>query len=119
MSDETTTPQSPEQLDLVQAVWQLRVLVAGLCAGVLVLSLAFNAYVWKQNRNLESVIRSRQQQGQAMEARINELGRVVNEFAEYSINKPELAAIFTHNGLQLKPAPATSPAAPAAPATQP
>jgi hypothetical protein len=43
---------APGPLDLTQAVWQLRVLVCGFGAALLVLSLAFNAFVWKQNRKL-------------------------------------------------------------------
>ena len=45
-----TAPEPP--LDVERALWQLRILTCWLGLGLLAMSLAFNAFVWKQNRNL-------------------------------------------------------------------
>lgn len=111
MSDETTPSPTPDALDLVQAVWQLRTLVCGLGAALLILSLSFNVYIWKQNRIITGATRSRQQQMQQLDARMQELARVANELASYSATRPELVAIFTRYGLELKPSTPPSPAA--------
>ena len=68
MSDES--PPSPGGLDLVQAVWQLRAVVCGLGAALLVLSLAFNVYLWKQNRNITAVTRARRLQAEQLGGRV-------------------------------------------------
>ena len=101
---------APAALDLVQAVWQLRAVVCGLGAALLVVSLSFNVYLWKQNRNITAATRSRVQQTQQLDARVQELAKVANELANYSATRPELLAIFKRYGLELKPStPAAQP----------
>jgi hypothetical protein len=116
MSEETTpatTPTTPEQSGMdpmMQAVWQLRVLVCGLGAALLVLSVTFNLFVWKQNRNIVAVTNARIQQLTQLDSRVKQLTRVVSDFGSYSEGKPELMAIFTRYGLELKTnAPAVKP----------
>ena len=112
MSEPTSTPSTPPApLDLAQAVWQLRALVCGLGVMVLVLSLAFNLYIWKQNRNLEASANGRKMQLMQAEGRLDEMTRVANDMAAYSMGKPELVAIFSRFGMELKqttPEPAAS-----------
>ncbi len=110
MSDSTSSSQSlpssepsPDSLDLVQAMWQLRVLVCGLGAMLLVLSLAFNLFVWKQNRNIVSMLNRRSGQISQLETRVKVLSGLTQEFATYSAGRPELIAIFNRHGLELKP----------------
>ncbi len=111
MSEESPSPAAPPSgsLDTTQAIWQLRMLVCGLGAVVLVLSLGFNAFVFKQNRNITAAANIRLQQVAQQQARVNEMMRFVNELARYSENKAELRAIFTQHGIELQPsAPAAS-----------
>ncbi len=113
MSEETTTtsvptPFEPQELDLTQALWQLRVLVCGMGAALLVLSLSFNLYVWKQNRNIVAMTNVRIQQVNLLDAQVKQLTRVVNDLGIYSVGKPELMAVFTKYGLELKPSAPTS-----------
>jgi hypothetical protein len=117
MSENETTPpapapSAPEPLDVGQAVWQLRILVCGLGAALLVLSLAFNVFVWKQNRNINAVAMGRKSQAAQLEMRVKQLTLVANDLGNYSAGRPELTAIFAKYGVQLKPIPTT-------PATQP
>lgn len=104
MSDQppTTEVTTPATLDLAQAVWQLRMLVCGLGAALLVLSLAFNLFVWKQNRNINAAAQSRLQQLSTLDTRVKQLAKVANDLGSYGVDKPELVAIFTKYGLQLK-----------------
>jgi len=97
-------PSAPETLDLAQAVWQLRVVVCGLGAALLVLRQAFNMFVWKQNRNITAVTQSRLNQAVQLDARVKQLTVVANDLGNYSAGKPELVAIFSRYGVQLKPA---------------
>jgi uncharacterized protein HemX len=114
MSEEspaTAPAPSSAPLDTTQAIWQLRMLVCGLGAIVLVLSVGFNAFVFKQNRNIAAASNIRLQQCNQQQARVNEMMKFVSELARYSEGKPELAAIFTRHGIELKPnAPAAAPA---------
>ena len=109
MSEVATTTEtpapSPGPLDLTEAVWQLRVLVCGLGAALLILSVAFNLFVWKQNRNINAMSQVRVQQVGLMETRVKQLSQVANDLANYSEGKPELLAIFTKYGLELKSTP--------------
>jgi hypothetical protein len=108
MSEEPTTtsvPSSPapQGLDLNQAVWQLRVIACGLGAALFILSMAFNLFVWKQNRNITALFRGRSQQAALLETRVGQLKMVISDFGNYSEGKPELVAIFSRYGLELKP----------------
>lgn len=93
-------PQS-SGADTASAVGQLRALVCGLGVGLLVLSLAFNAFVYKQNRNLLGAIHVRKQQTAQMQAAHQRMVLVVNELAKYSRGKPELTAVFNRHGIDI------------------
>lgn len=92
----------PAPLDMARAVWQLRALVCGLGAMVLVLSLAFNLFVWKQNRNVTIMAHSRQQQLTQLQARGQDLTAFANELANYSNGRPELMGIFARYGIEVR-----------------
>ena len=115
MSEDTTTSPSPaspapQEMDLVQAVWQLRTLVCGVGVALVILSMAFNLFVWKQNRNIMAITQARQQQVAFLDARVRQLSKIVNDLGNYSEGKPELMAIFGKHNLELKPtAPASNP----------
>ena len=109
MSEPTaTTSPTPEPLDSMAAIWQLRTLVCGLGLAILVLSAAFNAFVFKQNRNISAVADARKRQLAQAENRLNALARVASELATYSKGKPELVAIFTRHGMEVLESPANA-----------
>ena len=108
----TPSPSSsvPQGMDLVQAVWQLRSLVCGVGAALLVLSVAFNLFVWKQNRNITAITQGRLQQLTVLDARVKQLLGVASDLRNYSADRPELMAIFGKYGVEPKPtAPASKP----------
>ena len=105
-----------EPMDVTAAVGQLRMLVCGLGAGLLIVSLALTGFVYKQNRNLGAAAALRQHQVLQLQASQSPLGFLVNELAKYSAGKPELMALFAKHGMEAHlpapaaPAPAPSPA---------
>jgi len=111
---ETTQEPVIESLDLSAAVKQLRVLICGLGAGLLLVSLALSAFVYKQNRNLIATTNLRQRQMDALKANQQPLMYAVNELGKYSFGKPELLAIFARHGIQI-----TSPSEAGLPAGAP
>jgi hypothetical protein len=95
----TTAPDAP--LDLTRAVWQLRVMVCGLGAALFVCSAAFNVFVWKQNRNITSQTNTRATQIARLQSTQQHLVPAVNEIARYSLEKPELTAVFSRFGISV------------------
>ena len=107
-----------QPMDLALAVSQLRGLVCGLGAGLLVVSLALSAFVLKQNRNLAATIGARQRQISQLRTNQQQIAYVVSELARYSVGKPELMALFKKHGVQIAPTPtSTEPAS--GPSTSP
>jgi hypothetical protein len=114
--NESAASQSPtvaEPLNMEAAVQQLRILIAGLGAGLLMLSLALSAYVYKQNRNLSGAINGRERQIEQLQVNQKPLIFALNELGNYSAGKPELLAIFTRHGIQFAAASGASTPAPA------
>ena len=97
-----TRPEQPA--DLAAAVGQLRVLVCGLGAGLILVSLMLSAFVLKQNRDLAAVLNNHQQQLAQLSATQRPMATMLSELAKYSMGKPELMAIFAKHGLQFTPA---------------
>jgi hypothetical protein len=87
-------------MDLAAAVGQLRVLVCGLGAGLILVSLMLSAFVLKQNRDLAAVANNHQRQLAQLTAAQRPMVIVLSGLAKYSMGKPELIAIFTKHGLQ-------------------
>jgi hypothetical protein len=115
--NENAASQSPtvaEPLDVEAAVRQLRMLVCGLGAGLLVVSLGLSAFVYKQNRNLTAAISGRERQIAQLQANQQPLMFALNELGKYSVGKPELMAVFTRHGIQI-----TSPSEAGAPVPPP
>ena len=107
-----TTPNvsaTSEPMDVAAAIAQLRVLVCGLGAGLLIVSLALTVFVFKQNRNLKAANATRQRQLTQLKANGQVLDYVVNELARYSAGKPELTAIFIKHGVEVTPTPVGQP----------
>ena len=102
-----------EPMDVTTAVRQLRVLVCGLGAGLLIVSVALTAFVYKQNRNLIGTATLRQRQISQLQASGTSLGYLIGELAKYSAGKPELTALFAKHGIELRSAAAPAPAQPA------
>jgi len=96
-----TRPDQP--MDVAAAVGQLRVLVCGLGAGLILVSLALSGFVIKQSRDLGAATNSRQHQIAQLQATQKPTMSVLNELAKYSMGKPELTALFTKHGLQFTP----------------
>lgn len=111
-----TRPEVTGPMDVTQAVSQLRVLVCGLGAGLVVLSVVFNVFVLKQNRNLASMGGNRSKQVAQMQSLQQQWTPALNALAKYSMDKPEFAAIFKRHGIELSapaaPDEATSPQLP-------
>jgi hypothetical protein len=97
------TVRANETLDVSTAVGQLRVLVCGLGAGLLIVSAALTIFVFKENRDLTATTAARQRQMAELQTSTQSLGYVVDQLAKYSMDKPELAAIFTRHGVRLNP----------------
>ena len=110
-------PADAGQLDLPRAVRQLRVLVCWLGLAISTVSLLFNAFVLKQNRDTKAMSDNRAQQLMQLQASQQPLIVAVNELAQYSMGNTELMALFKKYGIELKaPPPATlTNAPPAAP----
>jgi uncharacterized protein HemX len=96
-------PPASELMDVTAAVGQLRVLVCGLGAALLIVSLALSVFVFKQNRNLNATNASRQRQIAQLQKNGQVLDYVVNELARYSAGKPELTALFAKHGVDVTP----------------
>src|SRR5437667_5799911 len=106
-ADEASTNlAAPAELpsDVTRAVWALRVMVCGLGAALLVSSLTFNAFVWKQNRNITAQTSARGNQVSRLQASQQRLMPAVQELARYSAGKPELTAVFGRFGIDLSTA---------------
>jgi hypothetical protein len=95
--------QTAQPMNLAAAVGQLRVLVCGLGAGLILVSLLLSAFVLKQNRDLAAVTNNRQRQFAQLAATQRPMMVVLSELAKYSMGKPELTAIFAKHGLQFAP----------------
>ena len=99
--EENTGGAELEQpMDVAAAIGQLRLLVCGLGAGLILVSLALSGFVFKQNRDLGATAYNHQIQIAQLQAQQKPLLYAVNELAKYSEDKPELQAIFTRHGLQ-------------------
>jgi len=96
-----TPPDRP--MDVAAAVGQLRILVCGLGAGLIFVSLALSGFVLKQNRDLAAVTNNRQHQLAQLQTTQKSMMYVLNELAKYSVGKPELTAILTKHGLKYSP----------------
>ena len=117
-SKTTTTVDAP--VDVATAIDQLRTLVCGLGAALLVVSLAFTAFVFKQNRNLVAATAFHERQFERMQANERSVNYLVNALVQYSSGKPELMAMLARHGLQVaQTPPPSSSAQPPSSATQP
>jgi len=116
-TEDSATPSAPveQPTDLNAAVAQLRVLVCGLGAGLLIVSVALTAFVCKQWHDLSAATANRQQQISQLQAREQALEYLVNELASYSAGKPELLAVFAKHGVTLTRTDANAPAQPSTP----
>lgn len=84
------------------AVEQLRALVVGLGAVVLVVALCFTAFMAKLTYNTKAVTGARQQQLVTLQTNVKKLGVVANDLGNYSAGRPELLAIFRSHGIEVK-----------------
>jgi hypothetical protein len=97
-------------MDVAKSIEQLRVLVCGLGAGLLAVSVALSAFAFKQNRNLAGTIAARQRQISQLQVTEQPMDYAVNELVKYSTGKPELVALLARRGIRVTPTPtATQP----------
>jgi hypothetical protein len=101
-----TSTEGP--LDVATAIDQLRTLVCGLGVGLLVVSLALTAFVYKQNRDLVAGIALHEQQIARLQANERLVNPVVNALIQYSAGKPELMGVLARHGLQVNPTSAST-----------
>jgi hypothetical protein len=111
-SGSSVTPAVEGPLDMARAIDQLRTLVCGLGAGLLVVSLALTAFVYKQNRNLVGTTTLRQRQIAQLQANERSVNSVITELIQYSSGKPELMGVLARHGLQMAQPPAAGQARP-------
>ena len=102
----TSTAGAP--MDVATAVDQLRTLVCGLGVGLLVVSLALTAFVYKQNRNLVAGTVLHERQIARVQANERSVNYLVNALVQYSSGKPELKGLVARHGLQIAPPPAST-----------
>jgi hypothetical protein len=95
--------QADQPMDVAAAVGQLRVLVCGLGAALILVSLALSGFVIKQSRDIGAATNNHQHQIAQLQATQKPAMGVLNELAKYSQGKPELTALFTKHGLQFTP----------------
>jgi len=113
---EQVKPEPTAGMEPSEAVAQLRALVCGLGAAVLVLSLAFDLFVWKQNRNLQADSGSRIRQANQIASTQGRWASALNDLAHYSADKPELVEVFRKYGIEITaPPPPTTASSPAQP----
>jgi hypothetical protein len=104
----TSTVDAP--MDTAMAIDQLRSLVCGLGAGLLVVSLAFTAFVYKQNRNLITGTAVHERQIARLQANERAVNPLVETLVRYSSGKPELMGILARHGFQVaQPAASSQP----------
>jgi len=111
-SSSKTTSAVDAPTDPATAIDQLRGLVCGLGAGLLVVSLAFTAFVYKQNRNLITGTAVHARQIARLQANERSVNYLVNTLVHYSSGKPELMGILARHGFQVAQPPASSQSAP-------
>ncbi len=108
-SEPAERPSAPEPpLDMMQALWQLRMLCCGLGLGLIVVSLALTGFIVKQFRDIRAETNARTQQAaqvhqQMIQIQNNQqrLRPIVEELARYSFGNPALMEVFTRAGLNL------------------
>jgi hypothetical protein len=103
----TATPTVDAPTDVAAAIDQLRILVCGLGVGLLVVSLALTAFVYKQNRNLVAVTVTHERQLARFQANERSVNYLVNALVQYSSGKPELMGLLARHGLQIAPSPSS------------
>ncbi len=97
------TPAVETPIDVATAIDQLRGLVCGLGLGLLVVSLALTAFVYKQNRNLVAGTVLHERQVARLLANERSVDSLVNALVQYSSGKPELMGLLARHGLQVAP----------------
>lgn len=95
-------------MDTGTAIDQLRSLVCGLGAGLLVVSLAFTAFVYKQNRNVVAETVTHQRQLARLQANERSVNYLLSALVQYSSGKPELMGMLAKHGLQVNATPSSS-----------
>jgi hypothetical protein len=101
--------QTEQPMDVVAAVTQLRAMVCGLGAGLILVSLALSGFVFKQTRDVKAASTNRERQIAQLQSVQKPTMSLLNELAKYSMGKPELIALFTKHGLQVGPPNAAAP----------
>jgi hypothetical protein len=108
MNDAELTPQTsmPETVstdavtrDLSGAVAQLRTLVCGLGAALIVVSTALSAFVFKQNSSLSAASRVREQQFSGLQQSQRIMDAALGELYLYAKTNSDLNAIFERYAL--------------------
>ena len=99
-------------MDVAAAIDQLRALVCGLGVGLLVLSLAFTAFVFKQNRDLVAGKTAHEQQIARLQANERSVDYLVDALVKYSAGKPDLMPLLAKHGLQVAPQTRSTPPPP-------
>jgi hypothetical protein len=104
-----TTSTVDVSMDVAGAIDQLRALVCGLGVGLLIVSLAFTALVFKQNRDLTAGKTTHERQIARLQANERSMDYLVDALVKYSAGKPDLMALLAKHGLQVAPPPASAP----------
>jgi len=96
------TPPPPAAASSVgDLVNQMRLQVVGVGLAFLILSLAFNFYVFRHNSKLRMQRDAMQQRSQDLQEAEKRFMPVVNDLAGYTVQQPQLRVLFERNGLHL------------------
>jgi hypothetical protein len=101
--------ETPAPVPVEKAVAQLRSVVLGLGAALLVVTLMMTGLVWYQTRQLSGVYRARKAQLEQLQGQVQKLGVVANELAVLSNGRPDWLAIFRAHGIEVKAPPIAPP----------
>lgn len=104
VADETAQVVDETYIDVARELRQMRGQVVGLGTAVLVVSLAFGVFVWKQNKALAAENNLNAQRIEQFRSTQSQWMPALNELASYSVANPELKAIFAKYGVQVGPA---------------
>ena len=111
----TTTSSADGPMGITEAIDQLRALVCGLGIALLIVSLAFTAFVYKQNRDLAAAKTLHENQLARLQDNERSVNSLLDSLVKYSTGKPELMALLARHGLKVPPPSAGSATSLAAP----
>ncbi len=94
-------PAASAGFDLAGMINQMRLQVVGVGLAFLILSLAFDFYVYRHNSKLSMQRNALNQQLQTLQDGEKRFLPAINDLAGYTVQRPQLRVLFERSGLQL------------------